>query len=184
MILEFLRGKPNKWFKQLKESFNDEYDSDHYDYFQYVLDCYTLESEYRQFMYTLNCLNGRRMSLIECVEFIKNTVIPDIFSLQKRYYTAFDDLSKKGILTISDNDFEMFSNCWDKIKNNKYRTVKFLESLMNGNIVRGNYNISSLFETFNVSLENACQFAEKYCLYAREKVDEIEYIYIEKGLTL
>lgn len=181
MFLEFFRGRPNKWFQKLKDVFDCKFDTENYEYFQYVLDCYTLESEYRPLIYSFSCNNGVRMTLTECVEFIKNTVIPDIISLQKRYYRAYDLLHKHGYAI--ENNFKLFSVCWNDIKYEKKRSVMMLEALMHGKITRGNYNISFLFETFDVSVKNACKIAQQYCLYARENVENIEYILVEKGLN-
>lgn len=178
-ILTYLRGKPNSFHRHLKEAFYNELDGGHYEYFQYVMDCYVLEQCFRYPFFRFHALNGRAMSLNEGLDFVKNKIIPDIYALQCRYNELYELLITQRIIEKNDR-IQSFNEYWGDLRDKKYRAFKFLEALFEGNIVTSHYHISNLLEEFEISFENSCHIGEQYFRYLLIKTEEFEELNVYK----
>lgn len=178
-VLSWIRGEPNDSYYQARKAFYNAINGDDYDFWQYAMDMYTLECDFRGPFYKVQALNGRLYTLdgaLEFLRFVKN----DAISLKEEEAHLIDGLIVNDGELLDGDAFKLrygvdlhcqtFNEVWQEYQHDKARCVSYVVSMVRGNIVVG-VKADHLLKVFDVSLENALHIYEQYCRYLRERVD-------------
>ena len=190
--LTWLRGEPSDKLRLAKQAFDNTQECDEYDFWQYVTDVYTLESDFRHPFYKVQALNGRLYTLEKALDFLGDFVKHDAIALKEEETMLMNELIMNNSEIVTAEEFKevygldfvcyTFVDWWNRYEQEKSRAVMFVKGMLYGGVIRGNRNTEHLLEVWKVSLENALHIYESYCQYLRNRVDRLIEIKAKKDV--